>query len=199
MDQKLQHKIKSDTQWPFKKREVQYQSVENLPGARNMIHRYEIMQFPASFENNTVLDIGCNLGIICIEAKKRGATRTVGFDFREETINVAKNYAQDQELSIQYHQFNVNDGLERLKDTIGADKFDYVCSLSMQKHVRSSILWDIINYYCQETCWFEGHANQNKNKVESMLRTNLNFSNIEFLGNTTDRGIRANFKIYGNL
>ena len=35
----------------------------------------------------TVIDIGCSIGAICFEAKKRGAKRVVGIDYRKETID----------------------------------------------------------------------------------------------------------------
>ena len=64
-DEKLRKEIIDYTQWPYGKREVQYQTVDSsLPGIRNMEHRYDIIGFPKSFNGETVIDIGCNIGII---------------------------------------------------------------------------------------------------------------------------------------
>ncbi len=198
MGKDLKQIIIDNTQWPFGKRKVQYQSVEDMPGIRDMQHRYQIMKFPSSFRDKTVLDIGCNLGVVCIDSAKRGAKRVVGLDYREETVSAAKAYAQNKNLPIQYRRFNVNDGLESLQK-IENNQFDHVFALSIQNHVKDNCLWDIINYYCQHVCWFEGHANQDRKKLEKILHNNLQFHHIDFLGYTTDRNKRANFKLYGKF
>ena len=47
---KLRKEIIDFTQWPYGKREVQYQTVDStLPGIRDMEHRYDIIGFPKSF------------------------------------------------------------------------------------------------------------------------------------------------------
>ena len=91
-DGELRKEIIEKTQWPYGRRQVQYQTVDpSLPGIRNMEHRYDIMNFPKSFNGETVLDIGCNIGMICFDAKRRGAKRVVGIDYKQETIEVARN------------------------------------------------------------------------------------------------------------
>ena len=115
-DEELRKEIIDYTQWPYGQREVQYQTVDStLPGIRNMEHRYDIIGFPESFNGETVIDIGCNIGMICFDAKRRGAKRVVGIDYKEETIEVAKKLAIELNLDVEFYTFDINDGLEKLK------------------------------------------------------------------------------------
>ena len=144
-DQKLRQEIIDKTQWPYGAREVQYQTVDpSLPGIRDMEHRYEIMDFPKSFKGETVIDIGCNIGMICFDAKRRGAKRVVGVDYRPETIEVAKKLSLELELDVEFYVFDVNEGLETLKSLIGEDQFDHTFALSIWGHVDKPKLADII-------------------------------------------------------
>ena len=94
MKEKLKQQIIEEGQFPFKRRKYQYQSIdeEEMIGIRNMKHRFSILKLPDSFENKTVLDIGCNLGMICVETMKRKAKSSIGIDHREETVNIANKY-----------------------------------------------------------------------------------------------------------
>ena len=78
MDEILKTEIIEKAQFPYGKRDVQYQSLDGMSGIRDMNHRFEVMGFPESFDGETVIDIGCSIGAICFEAKKRGAKRVVG-------------------------------------------------------------------------------------------------------------------------
>lgn len=189
-----------------------YQNIAELPGmksSRKMEPRYQIMQFPESFEGKTVLDLGCNLGRICIDAVNRGAKRAVGVDFSEKMIKTAKRFIKLRKKDfgepmerVEFLVADLNDGLEKLKTIIKDDKFDYVFALSIWGVVNHEKLWEIINHYTKEACWFEGHKvigkyrNQSKEYIENELKANLKGSPT-FLGYTQDdkKVPRANFKI----
>ena len=203
-DQKLRQEIIDKTQWPYGAREVQYQTVyPSLPGIRDMEHRYEIMDFPKSFKGETVIDIGCNIGMICFDAKRRGAKRVVGVDYRPETIEVAKKLSLELEFDVEFYVFDVNEGLETLKSLIGEDQFDHTFALSIWGHVDKPKLADIINFYSNKICWFEGHAQgwtgDSQEKIERDLSSLLNFKYYEYLGETTDRNPRQNYKLSHSL
>jgi 2-polyprenyl-3-methyl-5-hydroxy-6-metoxy-1,4-benzoquinol methylase len=199
-NEKLRKEIIDYTQWPYGKREVQYQTVDpSLPGIRNMEHRYDIIKFPKSFKGETVIDIGCNIGMICFDAKRRGAKRVVGIDYKKETIEVAKKLTKELDLDVEFYTFDVNDGLEKLKSIIGDEQFDHVFALSIWGHVDKPKLSDIINYYLDKVCWFEGHAagwtGDTKDKMDSELTQLLSFDSYEYLGETLDRNPRQNYKL----
>jgi len=195
----LKQKLKANGQFPYGKRDRAYQSIDGNPGIRDMIHRYDIMKFPKSFDGETVIDFGCSVGAICLEAKRRGAERVVGLDYKRETIEVAKELAKEYNLDIEFYTFNINDGVDTLKSIIGDDKFDHVFALSIWAHCDEVKLAKIINNYTDKICWFEGHnANaygDTKEKMDLELERLLDLPYIEHIGETHDRSIRQNYKI----
>ena len=194
----LKDEIIKEGQFPYRRRKYQYQSIEeeNMIGIRNMNHRYSVLDLPDDFSNKTVLDLGCSLGMVCVMAKLRNASFCVGLDNNENTINVAKKYIEEKKYKdIKLFVYDINKGVNELISLIGQDKFDYVFALSIIKHVNKNILFEIINFYTKDICWFESHSKQDRTKIEKMLRKNLTFKEIKFLGYTNDRGIRSNFKI----
>ena len=134
MDIDLKKEIVENAQFPFGKRDVQYQSLDGMSGIRDMKHRFEVMGFPESFDGETVIDIGCSIGAICFEAKRRGAKRVVGIDYRKETIEVGKKLAKEYGLDVELYTFDINDGLDKLKTIIGNDKFDHTFALAIWTH-----------------------------------------------------------------
>lgn len=195
MNEKLKKQILKNTQWPIGKRDKQYQSIEEMSGIRDMEHRYGIMRLPRDFGNKNVLDLGCNLGTVCVYSKKANANRVVGIDYKTKTIDTAKDYVLELGLAIGYYTFDINQGLEELKDLIGDEKFHYVFALSIWNHVEHKKIFEIINYFCKEFCWFEGHAKDDSATMHKILKDNLDHKMVEFLGFTTDRNQRPNFLI----
>ena len=192
-DQELVNAI--ETSWDGKF----YQSLDDSdPRSRDMNHRYAVMGFPDSFKNQSLLDIGCNIGRICVDAKKRGAKRAVGIDNRQDVVTAMNSYFTNTGDDVTLYTFDVNQGVEALKPLIGQEMFDYVCALSIWSHVDQQKLWEIINAYCAKVCLFEDNCPsrvRSLERIESTLKENLNFSSIEFLGFTTDRGVRAVFRL----
>ena len=174
--------------------------VEPYQALRDMGHRYQIMQLPESFGGKTVLDVGCNTGLVCLEAKRRGATRVVGFDHKRTNIERAQRKAEEENLQIEYYLLNIDDGLEDLKSVVGPEKFDYTFVLSIWKHVDQRKLGAIIDHYTREICWLED-CNHKKHKVDApekaikRMSKILHFKKISFLGSTTDRHTRNNFQL----
>lgn len=174
-----------------------YQTIGDLHGSRNMEYRYKFMGMPENLEGKTVLDIGCNMGMICMEAKRRGAERVVGIDYDKKIIETAKKFFKQNDCDVELYNFNVNDGLNSLKEKIGNAKFDYVFALAIWGTVKKPILWEMINYYCIDTCWMEGH-NKERGKEEEIrkeLESNLIFSSLDYLGESIDRGTRPTFRM----
>jgi len=176
-----------------------YQSLDdNDPRGRDMGHRYEIMEFPESLEGKSVLDIGCNLGRICLDAEKRGAERAVGIDYRDDVISAMKFHLRDVASKVELHTFDINDGADALRPLIGDSPFNYVCVLSIWSHVDQEKLWEIVNMYCSDVCYFEDNSPsrvKSLERIEQILRANLRFSSLEFLGYTTDRGVRPVYRL----
>lgn len=193
MDRKLQ--VALETSWDGKF----YQSLDDSdPRGRDMNHRYDVMQFPDSFKDLSVLDIGCNIGRICYDAQQRGAKRTVGIDNREDVVKAMNRYYQDKGIDVELFAFDINEGLNSFREKVGQTQFDYVYALSIWSHIDKQKLWDIINGCQPRVCILEDNAPsriRSLDRIENILMKNLNFSNVEFLGFTTDRGVRAVFKL----
>jgi SAM-dependent methyltransferase len=177
---------------------------------RKMEHRYLVMNFPKSFEGKTVLDLGCNLGRICLDSAKRGATRVVGVDLSEGMIDVNQRYASwrhkhhgEPTDHIEYYTVDLNEGAAGLKKIIGDQKFDHIFCLAVWGVVDHDAIWDILNTYAKDTVWFEGHnidgkyGDQSRSAIAEELMTQLNNEEAEFLGYTSDDKdrLRANFKV----
>lgn len=196
---KLKHELKEKGQFPYGKRDQAYQTIGNIKGIRDMEHRYSVIQFPKSFDGETVIDFGCSVGAICFDAKKRGAKRVVGLDYKKETIDVAKKLATEQNLDIEFYTFNIDNGLDSLKSIIGNEKFDHVFALSIWAHCDETKLAKMINHYADKICWFEGHNTvtygDTKSKMDNELEKLLDLPFIEHIGETSDRSIRQNYKI----
>ena len=203
ISEELKQRLKEKGQFPYGKRDRAYQSIDGNPGTRDMEHRYEVIQFPKSFDGETVIDFGCSAGAICLDAKKRGAKRAVGLDYKEETIQIAKSLAKEMELDVEFYTFNIDDGLGGLKSLIGEDKFDHVFALSIWAHCDENKLADMINFYTDKICWFEGHNvmtyGDTKSKMDMELERLLDLPYHEYLGETSDRSVRQNYKLSRSL
>lgn len=184
-----------ETSWDGK----YYQSLEDGdPRGRDMPHRYRVMGFPEHFENSSILDIGCNIGRICVDAEKRGARRAIGLDFRQDVVDAMNRYFQRNSMNVTLYAFDINAGVEALARLIGTEPFDYVCALSIWSHVSQRHLWDIINRFCAKTFIFEDNSPSRVKSLDTIRTTltqNLDFSKVEFMGFTTDRGVRAVFRM----
>ena len=176
-----------------------YQSLDDSdPRGRDMPHRYEVMQFPEDFTGKTILDIGCNLGRICIDANERGAARAVGIDFRKDVMEAMNAHCRKAGINVELHAFDINDGLEALKAVIGDKPFDYVTALSIWSHVDPKKFWQIVDHFAASTFLLEDNYSsriQSIPRMEELIRKNLPGATIEFLGFTTDRGPRSIFRI----
>ena len=203
ISEELKQRLKEKGQFPYGRRDRAYQSIDGEPGIRDMEHRYDIIQFPKSFDGETVIDFGCSAGAICLDAKKRGAKRAVGLDYKDETIQVAKSLAKEMGLDVEFYTFNIDDGLEGLKSLIGEDKFDHVFALSIWAHCDENKLADMINFYTDKVCWFEGHNamtyGDTKSKMDMELERLLDLPYHEYIGETSDRSIRQNYKLSRSL
>ena len=77
------------------------------------------------FTNLSILDVGCGGGLVCEPLARLGATVT-GLDADTVAIDVAKEYAQQSNLEIEYLNQNV--------ETI-TQKYDVVLALEIIEHV----------------------------------------------------------------
>lgn len=189
----------------FDNEPLQYQSFDGSKGNRDMLHRYGVMGLnDFNFKNKSVLDIGCNLGVIGLECMKRGASKYVGLEYHPPTVEVsAKLFKEEGVLHKgKVLEYDVNSGLAACRKLIGDHKYDYVFALAIIKHTNDEDLFNLINFYSDKYIFFEGHNRHRKRdpkEFEETWRTYLNDElpnkKIMWLGNSTDHGKRLVFLI----
>ncbi len=77
-----------------------YQNFWNRKGGSDSSGKLQALKLP-NLEGKSLLDIGCNEGFFCMEAKKRGAARVVGIDRGAEFIEAAKKRAPEIDFRCQ--------------------------------------------------------------------------------------------------
>src|SRR5687768_9381221 len=79
-----------------------YQSHADKPGVSKSDEKLAALHMPASLIGKRVLDLGCNEGFFCFDAKRRGAARVVGVDRNEGFINTANERATEAGLDVDF-------------------------------------------------------------------------------------------------
>jgi hypothetical protein len=109
-----------------------YQTFPNEIGGSNSEGKLKSLQLPKSMEGKSFLDLGCNEGFFCLEAKRRGARIVVGIDKDPEFIKKAKERAIKENSDITY----ICDTWENFPE----GKFDYILFSSALHYVATPIL-----------------------------------------------------------
>ncbi|HEX8490443.1 MAG TPA: DUF1698 domain-containing protein [Chthoniobacterales bacterium] len=86
---------------------------------------------PGDLTNKTVLDVGCNGGFYCVEAKRRGARRVLGVDGQRQHVRQALFVRKVLGLDLEFRRFSVYD-LDR--ETVG--RFDITLALGLVYHLK---------------------------------------------------------------
>jgi tRNA (mo5U34)-methyltransferase len=98
---------------------------------------WEVIQqcLPADLSDKSVLDVGCNGGFYCVEAKRRGARRVLGVDGQRQHVRQALFVRKVLGLDLEFRRFSVYD----LKPaTIG--RFDVTLALGLVYHLKHLVL-----------------------------------------------------------
>lgn len=82
------------------------------PGSVNSMRRIAQFGLPDDLGGASVLDVGCNSGLLCFECKKRNAGRVVGIDLRQNRIEQAQTLAEIMELDVEFKKMSLFDAAE---------------------------------------------------------------------------------------
>jgi SAM-dependent methyltransferase len=130
-----------------------YQTIELsnglvTPGKFDTKRRIKFLEC-IDFNNQTVLDVGCNSGQFCLYAKKRGAQRVVGIDINHERLEQARKLADLEGLEIEYHEM----GLFDAKDF---EPFDIVFCFSVLTEISDFFgALEVLKRLIKEQAYFE--------------------------------------------
>ena len=148
----LLEKANNSTQYP-KGAGGLYQSTPYHGGKRNTNKRLELYEFH-DFKNKVVLDVGCNLGMMCRAAFKNGAKRVVGFDW-PDLVSVSRELAiSDGYFNLDFYGVDLRHmDWKKIVEMSGIDKYDIILFLAMEQSLgKPSWLSKC------ETLLFEGHG-----------------------------------------
>lgn len=178
------------------KKKVPYQSLtidgETWKGRRNTASRWKAMQLPEDMSGMNLLDIGCQIGAFCLEAKRRNANIVVGIDSNKSYLECARKVAANENIDPQYFQadFNTNEVLAIL------DKFpctfDYVLFLSVIHYIKDACFVSFMEHLKFKTLVLEGHTKKfnNPKDLPAYMKKNKVEGSIEHIGFSSDQGKR---------
>lgn len=180
-----------DSHWGDRNRtgeKYSYQKNVFADGKRDVIQRVKEMSLSeVDFDNKTVLDVGCNLGVMSLWAKNAGAKSVTGIDcFKNFKLlaDIYKFFTHTKDVTFIEEKIIPED-----IDKYG--KFDIVFYFAVADSLGiPDKLKDITN----ELLIYEGHANEDQRKTE--LRLGELFAIVELAGYTTDRSKRPIFYCY---
>src|SRR4051794_19520070 len=105
-----------------------YQSFKDSPGNSRSEEKLERIKLPADLNGKSVLDLGCNEGYFCFEAKQRGASYVLGLDYDEKLLTSAREMALELNLEVEFQLANLHKlSLSR--------KFDFIIFLSALHYI----------------------------------------------------------------
>lgn len=108
---------------------MSYQSV-NKSGASDSQEKLNRLKLPKNMQGLRVLDIGCNEGFFCFEAKRRGAEYVLGIDVSQKFVELAKNNRESLGLDVEFRVANMME-----LDT--SEKYDIIIFTSALHYIRS--------------------------------------------------------------
>ena len=90
---------------------------------------------PADLTGKSLLDVGCNGGFYCVEAKRRGAQRVLGVDGQRQHVRQALFVRKVLGLDLEFRRFSVYD-----LDPATVGVFDITLALGLVYHLKHLVL-----------------------------------------------------------
>jgi putative methylase len=104
--------------------EIILQQIPHHPDPRPHLEQYPTPSFIATdilylaqslndIQNKKILDLGCGCGIFAIGAKLLGAKEVIGMDMDEKAIEIAREYAQNVNVDVEFQVSEIMDFNEK--------------------------------------------------------------------------------------
>ena len=146
-------------------------------------------------ENKTLVDLGCNVGLITTECAKKGAKYCLGIDSMTAVIDIAKFTVEEQGLkNIDFISHEFHDYFEE----IVSDKYDIALILSVGNYVETIGTLERLCHIAP--IWYVEPTNHpkhehSKEEIKKWGQTELSkFGNVEFI-RFTDYQNRGMFRL----
>lgn len=140
----------------------------------------------SAMKDRRVLDIGCNAGMLCREAKRNGAAFVMGIE-RGDVINVAKRLSDEEKLDVEFHQTSMeSDEFKKLTEP----GFDFVFFCAMLNHVTPGNrvnLMQWIDSITRQSLIYETNFEGKPEKHLDFVRKYTTFDRERSLGQSGDR------------
>ncbi|NGX49319.1 MAG: tRNA (mo5U34)-methyltransferase [Candidatus Anoxychlamydiales bacterium] len=149
-----------------------------LRGSGRSAKRMGLIDWKKDFLGRSVLDIGCNNGMLAIKAKLSGATRVVGLDI-DPCISRAREFADELNLDVEFWQLDC----ESKEFRQFTQSFDIIFFCAMLSHMRDGpnmLQW--IDAHCKKILYFESNSFQNFERQIGHVKKNTTFDGCKDLG-----------------
>lgn len=117
------------------------------------------------FQDSTVLDIGCNLGIFSMYALSRGARWCVGLD-TPEVVQVARQFLFEHGFS-RFDMIGCNVKQASVPGLLPLKKYDWVICSSTDKHIGFP---DWLNKLDMQFLLYRGHARESVKEIMTKVK-----------------------------
>ncbi len=146
--------------------------------------RLEMIKWDKWFQGRTVLDIGCNNGMLSLKAAESGAKKVVGVDWNPSVL-LARRLAKEAGLNnVSFHQIDLNrpDFYNRINDD-----FDVIFFCAMLNHIKDKPkMLEWIDLRCRERLIMETNLHNSPEKVLPFYKKHTAFKNFKILGESGD-------------
>jgi SAM-dependent methyltransferase len=175
---------------------------EYQEGSRDTIQRLKLMGLDKNdFFGATVLDIGCNLGSICIEADIHGAKYVAGIDYEQDYIDCARDLAKHNDCKINFTVGDLTDTEQTIKyiERIFPMEIDILFALSVYKHI-GNCLWIILDRIDWKVAYIESHNAPDGEETDHVKQMIIGMDSLEgvkreFVCQTNDRSPRLVWRL----
>ena len=181
--------------WPYEETKEYFEKRHGPVGIRRTYENSNIRVDNIDCENKTLVDLGCNVGLITTECAKKGAKYCLGIDSMTPVIDIAKFTAEEQGLkNIDFicHEFH-----DYFEETV-SDKYDIALTLSIENYI--GVIEDLERLGHIAPVWYiepTNHTNHklSKDAIKEWGETELSkFGNVEFIRFTDYQG-RGMFRL----
>jgi SAM-dependent methyltransferase len=199
----LQEKIMRMSAFPFKERSQNYQGYYidggYVRGTRDPLHRFNVMNLK-DLKGKSLLDLGCQMGSMAIEAYRRGAKRVTGIEYQPEYIECARDLTRYNGFYINFQEMDLTN-IEATSNYINSyypEGVDIVFALSLYKHIKGA-LFDLLKKIKFKECYIESHNTGNEDlncgHVQEMIRYMSQIGKYMLICRTTDRSPRLVWRL----